>query len=148
MNIGEVARATGVSARMIRHYEQIGLLPPAQRSMSGYRRYGPSDLHTLRFIQQARQLGFGIGQIGLLLDLWRDRQRPSAEVKALAQAHIGELDAKIAEMQRMRATLASLSEACHGDDRPDCPILEGLAGPQPTDEVSNEPIARQGIRKP
>lgn len=129
LNIGEAARASGVSARMIRHYEQTGLLPEAQRSMSGYRQYGPSDLHTLRFIQQARQLGFGIGQIAVLLDLWRDRDRPSAEVKALAQSHIAELDEKIAEMQQMRATLAALSHACHGDDRPDCPILEGLAGP-------------------
>jgi MerR family copper efflux transcriptional regulator len=128
MNIGDAARATGVSAKMIRHYEQIGLLPEAQRSFSGYRQYGDKDLHTLRFIRQARQLGFGIPQIATLLDLWRNRDRPSAEVKALAQSHIGELDARIAELQRMRATLAALSHACHGDERPDCPILDGLAG--------------------
>jgi Cu(I)-responsive transcriptional regulator len=128
MNIGEAARTSGVSAKMIRHYEQIGLLPEAQRSFSGYRQYVEKDLHTLRFIRQARQLGFGIAQIATLLDLWRDRERPSAEVKALAQSHIDELDARIGELQRMRATLAQLSRACHGDDRPDCPILDGLAG--------------------
>jgi Cu(I)-responsive transcriptional regulator len=128
LNIGDAARATGVSAKMIRHYEEIGLLPAAQRSFSGYRQYGDSDLHSLRFIRQARLLGFGIAQIGTLLDLWRDRDRPSAEVKALAHAHIEELDARICELQRMRATLAALSHACHGDERPDCPILDGLAG--------------------
>jgi MerR family copper efflux transcriptional regulator len=131
VNIGEAARLTGVSAKMIRHYEQIGLLTAAQRSFSGYRLYSEPDLHTLRFVRQARQLGFGINQIATLLDLWRDRGRPSAEVKALAQAHIDELDARIAELQRMRATLAALAHACHGDDRPDCPILEGLAGLTP-----------------
>ena len=128
MNIGEASRASGISAKMIRHYEEIGLLPAAQRSFSGYRQYGDNDLHTLRFIRQARLLGFGISQIETLLDLWRDRGRPSAEVKALAKAHIDELDARIAELKRMRATLAALSHACHGDDRPDCPILEGIAG--------------------
>lgn len=128
LNIGDAARATGVSAKMIRHYEEIGLLPAAQRSFSGYRQYGDSDLHSLRFIRQARLLGFSIAQIGTLLDLWRDRDRPSAEVKALARAHIEELDARIGELQRMRATLAALSHACHGDQRPDCPILDGLAG--------------------
>jgi MerR family copper efflux transcriptional regulator len=131
VNIGQAARLTGVSAKMIRHYEQIGLLPAAERSFSGYRLYSEPDLHTLRFVRQARQLGFGIDQIAMLLDLWRDRERPSAEVKALAQAHIDELDARIAELQRMRATLAALARACHGDDRPDCPILEGLAGLTP-----------------
>ncbi len=128
MNIGEAARATRVSAKMIRHYEQIGLLPAAQRSLAGYRQYGANDLHTLRFIRQARQLGFGIARITTLLDLWRDHERPSAEVKSLAQAHIEELDARIGELQRMRTALASLSQACHGDDRPECPILDGLAG--------------------
>ncbi|MFP5406868.1 MAG: Cu(I)-responsive transcriptional regulator, partial [Gammaproteobacteria bacterium] len=122
---------TGVSAKMIRHYEQIGLLRAAQRSLAGYRQYDVNDLHTLRFVRQARQLGFGIAQIATLLDLWRDGDRPSAEVKALAQRHIDELDARIAELERMRATLASLADACHGNERPDCPILDGLAGQTP-----------------
>lgn len=128
LNIGEASQATGVSAKMIRHYEEIGLLPQAQRSFSGYRQYAEADLHTLRFIRQARQLGFGIPQIATLLDLWRDRERPSAEVKALAKSHIRELDERIAELRQMRATLSSLASACHGDERPDCPILDGLAG--------------------
>lgn len=132
LSIGDAARLSGVSARMIRHYEQIGLLAPAQRGLSGYRQYGDADLHTLRFIQQARQLGFGIAQIATLLDLWRDRERPSAEVKSLALAHIAELDTRIGELQRMRATLSALSHACHGDDRPECPILEGLAASGPS----------------
>lgn len=128
LNIGEAARATGVSAKMIRHYEDIGLLAPAQRSLSGYRQYTDTDLHTLRFVRQARQLGFGIAQIATLLDLWRNRQRPSAEVKALASAHLQALDTRIEELLQMRATLATLADACHGDDRPQCPILERLAG--------------------
>lgn len=133
MNIGEAARATRVSARMIRHYEQVGLLRPAQRSLAGYRQYDANDLHTLRFVRQARQLGFGIAQITTLLDLWRDSKRPSAEVKTLAQRHIAELDARIGELERMRATLALLANACHGNERPECPILDGLAGgPRPS----------------
>lgn len=128
MSIGQASRATGVSAKMIRHYEEIGLLAPAQRSFSGYRQFSETDLHSLRFIRQARQLGFGMAQIRTLLDLWRDRSRSSSEVKALAQLHIAELDARIAELRAMRASLAELSQACHGDDRPDCPILDGLAG--------------------
>lgn len=128
LNIGQAARATGVSAKMIRHYEEIGLLPPAPRSFSGYRQFSDADLHTLRFIRQARQLGFGMDQIRTLLDLWRDQSRPSGEVKALAESHIVALDQRIAELRRMRATLATLAHACHGDHRPDCPILDGLAG--------------------
>lgn len=128
LTIGQAALASGVSAKMIRHYEDIGLLPPARRNFSGYRQYTATDLHTLRFIRQARQLGFGIAQIATLLDLWRNRQRPSAEVKALASSHLRELDVRIAELQQMRATLATLAEACHGDERPQCPILERLAG--------------------
>jgi MerR family copper efflux transcriptional regulator len=129
LNIGQASRDTGVSAKMIRHYEEIGLLPPAQRSFSGYRQFSNADLHTLRFIRQARLLGFGMAQIRTLLDLWRNQARPSAEVKALAESHIGELDERIAELRRMRATLASLAHACHGDHRPVCPILQGLAEP-------------------
>ncbi|MGB5081260.1 MAG: Cu(I)-responsive transcriptional regulator [Burkholderiales bacterium] len=132
MNIGETARHSGVSAKMIRHYEGIGLIPKAARSYSGYRTYAASDVHTLRFIRQARNLGFSIKQIGQLLGLWRNQRRPSSKVKALAQEHIEELDARIAEMQAMKRTLQELAEHCHGDERPECPILDGLAAPLAT----------------
>jgi len=127
MNIGDAARVSGVSAKMIRHYEDIGLIPKAKRTDSGYRRYGGVDVHTLRFIRQARGLGFSIKQIQALLSLWLDQRRPSRKVKALALAHIEELDERIREMQAMKRTLQELASHCHGDDRPDCPILEGLA---------------------
>lgn len=129
MNIGDAARHSGVSAKMIRHYEGIGLISKAARSYSGYRTYAATDVHTLRFIRQARNLGFSIKQIGQLLGLWRNQRRPSSKVKALAQEHIAELDARIAEMQAMKRTLQALAEHCHGDERPECPILEGLAAP-------------------
>jgi Cu(I)-responsive transcriptional regulator len=129
MNIGEAARHSGVSAKMIRHYEGIGLIPKAARTYSGYRTYSGNDVHTLRFIRQARNLGFSIKQIERLLGLWRNQRRPSSKVKALAQEHIAELDARIAELEAMKRTLASLVEHCHGDDRPECPILDGLAAP-------------------
>lgn len=129
MNIGQAAQASGVSAKMIRHYESIGLIPAAARTDAGYRLYGPDAIHTLQFIRNARDLGFSIAQIGTLLQLWGDRQRPSAEVKRVAQAHIQELDDKIVALQRMKNTLATLVSCCHGDHRPDCPILEGLAMP-------------------
>jgi len=129
MNIGEAARHSGVTAKMIRHYEGIGLIPKAARTYSGYRTYSGNDVHTLRFIRQARSLGFSIKQIEQLLGLWRNQRRPSSKVKALAQAHIAELDARIAEMQAMKRTLQSLAAHCHGDDRPECPILDGLAAP-------------------
>jgi len=129
MNIGEAARHSGVSAKMIRHYEGIGLISKAARSYSGYRTYSASDVHTLRFVRQARSLGFSIKQIGQLLGLWRNQRRPSSKVKALAQEHIAELDARIAEMQAMKRTLQALAEHCHGDERPECPILDGLAAP-------------------
>ncbi len=127
MNIGEAAHASGVSAKMIRHYEDIGLIPKAKRTDSGYRRYNGVDVHTLRFIRQARSLGFSIKQIQALLSLWRDQRRPSSKVKALALAHIEELDERIREMQSMKRTLQELAAHCHGDERPDCPILDGLA---------------------
>lgn len=127
MNIGQAAKATGVSAKMIRHYEAIGLIGKADRSFSGYRRYSPRDLHTLRFIKRARSLGFSIEEIGKLLQLWTDRSRSSAEVKALAQKHIDDLRRKIGEMQQMVDTLSHLADHCHGDHRPDCPILDALA---------------------
>lgn len=127
MNIGEAARHSGVSAKMIRHYEGIGLIAKAVRTDSGYRTYSDRDVHTLRFIRQARNLGFSIKQIEQLLGLWRNQRRPSSKVKALAQEHIAELDARIAELEAMKRTLATLAEHCHGDDRPECPILDGLA---------------------
>ncbi len=128
MNIGETAASSGVSAKMIRHYESIGLLPPAARSEAGYRRYRAQDVETLRFIRRARDLGFSLDSIHELLDLWRDRSRASAEVKHLALDHVATLEAKIAELQSMARTLRHLADACHGDARPDCPILDDLAG--------------------
>jgi MerR family copper efflux transcriptional regulator len=127
MNIGEAAKASGVSAKMIRHYESVGLFQQAARSGSGYRQYTDKDINTLRFIRHSRDLGFSIEQIRALLGLWQDRCRPSREVKALAQAHIDELDQKLRELQAMKATLSHLVQGCHGDDRPDCPIIESLA---------------------
>ncbi|MDY0745459.1 Cu(I)-responsive transcriptional regulator [Paucibacter sp. R3-3] len=127
MNIGEASLMTGVSAKMIRHYEGVGLFPGPARTDSGYRQYGERELSTLRFIRQSRELGFSIEQIRDLLALWQDRERPSRQVKALAEAHMARLDAKLRELQQMKATLAHLVEGCHGDERPDCPILEGLA---------------------
>lgn len=127
LNIGEAAKASGVSAKMIRHYESIGLLPRAQRSNGNYRIYGPQEVHNLRFIHRARSLGFPLETIRELLALWRNRQRSSAQVKKLAMAHVEQLEAKIAEMQEMAATLKHLAHHCHGDHRPDCPILEKLA---------------------
>ncbi len=127
MNIGLAAEASGVSAKMIRHYESIGLLPGATRTVAGYRVYRDSDVHTLRFIRRARDLGFSIKEIAELLGLWNNRRRASADVKRLALAHVADLDRKIAEMQAMRATLAELAHWCHGDARPECPILEDLA---------------------
>jgi Cu(I)-responsive transcriptional regulator len=139
MNIGATARASGVSAKMIRHYEDIGLIARAKRSASGYRSYNGNDVHELRFIRQARGLGFSIKQIGALLSLWRDQRRPSSKVKALALAHIEELEARIAEMQAMKRTLQELASHCHGDERPDCPILNGLA--------ANEGVAAHAAHK-
>jgi Cu(I)-responsive transcriptional regulator len=127
MKIGEAAAASGVNAKMIRHYEAIGLLRPAERRGNAYRDYGERDIHELRFIRRARRLGFSIAEIGALLALWRDRARPSREVKRIAEAHIGDLKARAADMQAMAKTLGKLAAACHGDDRPDCPILDDLA---------------------
>jgi MerR family transcriptional regulator, copper efflux regulator len=127
MNIGQAAQASGVSQRMIRHYEKIGLIPAAQRRDSGYRDYSDADVHRLRFIANARDLGFPIDEIGTLLDLWNDRARSSAEVKALATARAEELHRKAEALEAMRRTLLDLAGRCHGDSRPDCPILESLA---------------------
>lgn len=127
MNIGQASKASGVSQRMIRHYEAIGLIPKAARRDSGYRDYDERDVHTLRFIARARDLGFPIEEIGKLLALWRDRSRASAEVKQLALARVEELKRKERDLREMRRTLETLADACHGDDRPDCPIIEQLA---------------------
>ena len=127
MNIGEAAKASGVSAKMVRHYEAVGLFPQPKRTESGYRQYTAGEVHTLRFIRQARDLGFSIQQIGELVGLWHDRRRPSRQVKALAEAHIEELEQKAHDLLAMKATLEHLVHRCHGDDRPECPILETLA---------------------
>ena len=133
MNIGQASAQSGVSQRMIRHYEAIGLIPKAQRRESGYRDYDERDVHTLRFVRRARDLGFPIEEIGRLLALWRDRSRASADVKALAEARAEELKRKEEEIRAMRRTLEDLARHCHGDARPDCPILEDLAGAGPAD---------------
>ncbi|ARS26672.1 Cu(I)-responsive transcriptional regulator [Sphingomonas sp. KC8] len=127
MNIGAAAEASGVSQRMIRHYEKIGLIPAPPRRDSGYRDYSPADMHRLRFIANARDLGFPVEEIRTLLELWSDRARSSAEVKALAAARAEELGRKAAALEAMRATLIDLATRCHGDDRPDCPIIDQLA---------------------
>jgi Cu(I)-responsive transcriptional regulator len=127
LNIGQAARACGVSAKMIRHYESLGLFARPPRTGAGYRQYGPREIATLRFIRHARDLGFSLEQIRALLGLWQDRDRPSRQVRALAQAHIDELDAKLHDLQAMKATLAHLVHRCHGDERPDCPIIDTLA---------------------
>lgn len=127
MNIGQASRASGVSSKMIRYYEQTGLIPKAARSGSGYRDYDDADIHRLRFIRSARDLGFTVGQIGELLALWSDHARASADVKALALGHVETLKQKQAEIAAMITTLENLARRCHGDDRPDCPIIDGLA---------------------
>jgi MerR family copper efflux transcriptional regulator len=127
-SIGKAAELSGITSKMIRHYESLGLIPKPARTAGDYRVYTLADIHTLRFIRRARNLGFSIDEIGTLLSLWRNQRRASAQVKRLALEHIAELDRKIAELQAMRATLAELAEHCHGDARPDCPILADLAG--------------------
>jgi Cu(I)-responsive transcriptional regulator len=141
MNIGAAARASGVSAKMIRYYEEIGLLPAARRSANGYRVYGEPEVHTLGFIRRARSLGFSVAQIADLVRLWQDQGRASAEVKAIAEAHVAELEAKVAELQAMAGTLRHLAESCHGDARPECPILEDLAGAMARDGLSRRGAA-------
>jgi Cu(I)-responsive transcriptional regulator len=141
MTIGEAAKACGISAKMIRHYEQIGLLPATPRSAAGYRHYGDTQLHMLRFIRHSRDLGFSLERIGQLLSLWQDRQRPSREVKALAQAHLDAIERKLGELQAMKAALSELVADCHGDDRPDCPILAGLAQAPAGTSTNSQDIA-------
>lgn len=127
MNIGEASRRSGVSAKMIRHYESLGLVPGVARTESNYRRYDEATLHTLRFIRRARDLGFGMHEIAELLALWRNRRRSSAEVKRIATAHVQDLQRRIDEMQAMQRSLKHLAHCCAGDERPDCPILDDLA---------------------
>jgi MerR family gold-responsive transcriptional activator of gol and ges genes len=141
MQIGEAAKASGVSAKMIRHYEAIGLLPAANRLGSNYRQYDAFDTHRLAFIRRARDLGFSLEQIADLLRLWADKGRSNAEVKRLAMAHVAELDAKARRLREMADLLQRLAEACDGDGRPDCPILGGLEGAAP-DRPSGQPADR------
>lgn len=135
VSIGEAARLSGISARMVRHYEGLGLLGQVARTDSGYRQYSATDVHTLRFIKRARDMGFSMEQVAELVDLWHNRRRASASVKRVAQAHLEELAQRIAAMQAMQRTLAHLVHCCHGDQRPDCPILDDLAG------IDTEPVA-------
>jgi MerR family transcriptional regulator, copper efflux regulator len=127
ITIGQAAKRSGITAKMIRHYDAIGLVRPSARSEAGYRHYTENDVHTLGFVRRARHLGFSLDQTATLLQLWRDRKRASAEVKSLALRHIEELDDKIAELEAMRRTLDHLARHCHGDHRPDCPIIDDLA---------------------
>jgi len=142
VNIGEAARASGVSAKMIRYYEQTGLIPRAERRESGYRDYAPSDVHVLRFIRRARDLGFAMPEINELLNLWRDSSRQSADVKRIAEAHIAELRARIASLEQMATTLGMLVDCCAGDDRPDCPILADLE--DAADDAPGPPVRGAG----
>lgn len=125
--ISQAAQRSGVSAKMLRHYESLGLLPAVARTEAGYRLYGDKEVHILRFIRRSRDLGFSIAEITELLALWQNRRRQSAQVRRIAQAHIEDLDRRLAEMQAMRRSLAQLLHCCHGDERPDCPILDDLA---------------------
>jgi len=125
-NIGEAALRSGVSAKMVRHYESLGLLPRVARTDAGYRQYREAEVHTLRFIRRARDLGFSMAEIADLLKLWQNRRRASADVKRIAAAHVADLDRRIEAMSTMKHTLETLVACCHGDHRPDCPILDEL----------------------
>ncbi|WP_187830465.1 Cu(I)-responsive transcriptional regulator [Siccirubricoccus phaeus] len=131
MNIGQAAAASGISAKMLRYYEEIGLMPRAGRSPAGYRRYTEADVQTLRFIRRGRDLGLSLERIRLLVGLWHDRDRSSADVKRIALEHVAELDGRIAELTAMRDRLRALAGSCHGDQHPDCPILEELETGRP-----------------
>lgn len=128
MNIGEAAKMSGINAKLIRHYESIGIIPKASRSDAGYRTYSETDVHILSFVKKSRALGFSMKEIKKLVSLWRNKSRASSEVKALAVKHMNEMEKKIEELQAMVRTLKHLSKNCHGDQRPDCPILNDLAG--------------------
>lgn len=143
MNIGEASKASGVSTKMIRYYEQIKLISPALRSQSSYRTYADNDVHTLRFIRRARDLGFSVEQMKALLALWRDRSRASADVKTFALDHVAELERKAAAIQEMIRTLRHLASHCHGDERPECPIIDEIANA--SDKEIPEINARFGV---
>jgi Cu(I)-responsive transcriptional regulator len=144
MNIGEAAQASGISAKMVRYYERIGLIRPATRTESGYRVYNDEDVHTLRFIRRSRGLGFSIEETSELLALWRDKSRASADVKSFALKHVKELEAKIDELQAMCRTLRHLASNCHGDGRPDCPILDDMAAVSAGDAKSSRELEHCG----
>lgn len=151
MNIGDAAQASGLSAKMVRYYESIGLIEPALRTESGYRVYGEEDIHTLRFIRRARRLGFSIEETSELLALWRDKTRASADVKSFALNHVRELERKIEELQAMCRTLTHLASHCQGDERPECPILDDIAKLPPGVEPApkRETATRRGsTRRP
>ena len=133
MNIGAAADVTGIPAKTIRYYESIGLIPPATRAENGYRHYTGFDIETLKFIQRARRLGFSVKDVGDLLELWRDKDRTSASVKTMALRHISDVEQRIGELETIRRTLIDLTDRCHGDDRPECPILDGFAAGQDTE---------------
>lgn len=128
VHIGQAATLSGVSAKMVRHYESLGLLAPVGRTDSGYRLYSAADVHTLRFVKRARDLGFSMSDVGELVGLWHDKARASAQVKGIAQRHVQALRQRIEQLQAMERSLNRLSQGCHGDGRPDCPILDDLAG--------------------
>jgi MerR family copper efflux transcriptional regulator len=138
MNIGQAAEASGVSAKMIRYYESVGILPSAHRSDNGYREYEEADVHRLRFVRRARDFGFSMAQIEALLGLWADRSRPSKEVKQIALEHVADLDRRIKNLQAMRNSLKHLADCCHGDHRPECPILQDLSGEKPSKRGSRQ----------
>jgi len=144
VNIGEAAARSGVPPKTIRYYEEIGLVGPAARCGNGYRAYGANDVHVLRFVQRARSLGFSVNECRQLLDLYRNPRRASAEVKALTLRRIAELDRKMAELAAMRAALVRLAENCHGDDRPECPIIENLAQRSELEEAAPSPVSSSG----
>ena len=135
-NIGEASRRSGVSTKMVRHYESLGLLPGVNRTDAGYRQYTDKDVHTLRFVRRGRSLGFSMDEIAQLLKLWQDKRRASSNVKRIALAHAADLGRRIAEMEGMKRTLEGLADCCQGNDRPDCPILEELAEVAGTRESS------------
>ncbi|RZJ20031.1 MAG: Cu(I)-responsive transcriptional regulator [Haliea sp.] len=130
-NIGEAAKRSGVSAKMVRHYESLGLLPSVERTEAGYRQYTEKEVHTLRFVKRSRDLGFSMAEIAELLKLWQNRRRSSADVRKIATKHVQDLNQRMAEMEAMRKTLEHLVHCCHGDQRPDCPILDELGGQAP-----------------
>lgn len=147
MNIGEASKQSAVSAKMIRHYESLGLLPQVPRTDSGYRQYDEATVHTLRFIRRARDLGFGLPEIETLLGLWRNRRRSSKEVKRIALAHAADLQRRIDEMRAMQRTLQHLAHCCHGDDRPDCPIIDTLEAVRPVRAGPSGPARARPVHR-